>query len=137
MLALTKVEQAILDVLATYPDEKISGRELRGRLSNRGFQRSAPALVFTMMNLADKGLVSCREEANVIDGVEVRQRFYRHYGSFMSFFIALALIVPGRNGQLVPGDHTHQVTSTDMGLTIHYELQAATRSPATHAELGL
>jgi hypothetical protein len=52
------------------------GRELRGLLSKRGFRRSAPALVFTMMNLADKGLVECREEVTVVDGVEVRDRYY-------------------------------------------------------------
>jgi hypothetical protein len=77
MTSLTKVEQAVLGVLASYPGEEVSGRELRGLLSNRGFRRSAPAFVFTMMNLADKGLVECREEVMVIDGVEVRDRYYR------------------------------------------------------------
>jgi hypothetical protein len=76
MLALTKVEQTILDVLAAYPDEEVSARQLRGLLSNRGFRRSAPAFVFTMMKLVDKGLVSCREEVIVI-GLEVRDRYYR------------------------------------------------------------
>jgi hypothetical protein len=77
MTALTKVEQAILDLLARYPGEEVSGRDLRGLLSSRGFRRSAPAFVFTMMSLADKGLVSCREERNVIAGVEIRDRYYR------------------------------------------------------------
>jgi hypothetical protein len=76
MTTLTKAEQAILDLLESYPDEA-PGRELRGLLSNRGFRRSAPAFVFTMMNLADKGLIKCREEVAVIDGVEVRDRYYR------------------------------------------------------------
>jgi hypothetical protein len=30
-----------------------------------------------MMNLADKGLVSCREETNDQGGVEVRDRYYK------------------------------------------------------------
>ena len=77
MTSLTKVEQAVLGVLASYAGEEVSGRELRGLLSNRGFRRSAPALVFTMMNLAEKGLIECREEVMVIDGVEVRDRYYR------------------------------------------------------------
>jgi hypothetical protein len=63
MRTLTKVERAILDLLANYPGEEVSGRDLRGLLSNRGFRRSAPAFVFTMMHLADKGLIACREEA--------------------------------------------------------------------------
>jgi hypothetical protein len=75
MTTLTKVERAVLDLLAS--GEEVPGRELRGLLSNRGFRRSAPALVFTMMNLADKGLVECREEVSMIDGVEVRDRYYR------------------------------------------------------------
>ena len=76
MTTLNKAAQAILDLLESYPDEA-PGRELRGLLSNRGFRRSAPAFVFTMMNLADKGLVSCREETRWNDVVEVRDRFYR------------------------------------------------------------
>jgi hypothetical protein len=74
---LTKVEQAILNLLANYPGEEVLGRELRGLLSNRGFRRSAPAFVFTMMSLTDKGLVSCREEARMTDLVEVRDRYYK------------------------------------------------------------
>jgi hypothetical protein len=74
--ALTKVEQAILGILASYPDEEIRGRELRGRLRSRGFRRTAPAFVFTMMRLEDKGLVTCREEVRVLDEVEVNERYY-------------------------------------------------------------
>jgi hypothetical protein len=77
MAILTNVEQVILDLLARYPGEEVSGRALRGLLSNRGFRRSAPAFVFTMMNLADKGLIKCREKVMVIDGVEVRDRYCR------------------------------------------------------------
>jgi hypothetical protein len=77
MTILTKVERAILDLLARSPGEELSGKALRTLLSNHGFRRSAPALVFTMMNLADKGLVSCREEVTVLNGVEVRHRYYR------------------------------------------------------------
>ncbi len=77
MPALSTVERAILDVLANYPSQEIPERELRGLVSNRGFRRSAPAFVFTMMNLADKRLVECREEVSVLDGVEIRDRYYR------------------------------------------------------------
>jgi hypothetical protein len=77
MLALSKVEQVILHLLGSYPGEEVPGRVLRGLLGNRGFRRTAPAFVFTLKNLEDKGLISCREEINVIDGVEVRDRFYQ------------------------------------------------------------
>jgi hypothetical protein len=77
MLALSKVEIAILSLLGRFHGQEASGRELRGLLSNCGFCRSAPAFVFTMMNLEDKGLIECREEVNIIDGVEVRDRYYQ------------------------------------------------------------
>jgi hypothetical protein len=74
---LSKVEQTILAILDGYPCEEIAGRDLRGLLRSRGFDRSAPSLVFTMMNLEDKGLVTCREEVREADGVAIRDRFYR------------------------------------------------------------
>jgi hypothetical protein len=77
MTGLSKVERAVLNILASHQGEEVAGRELRTALQNRGFRRSAPAFVFTMMNLADKGLVSCREEVEVFDSVEARHRFYR------------------------------------------------------------
>jgi repressor of nif and glnA expression len=74
---LAKVERTILAILNSYSDPEISGRVLRGLLSNRGFRRSAPAFYFTMMNLEHKGLVTCREEVRVVDGVEIRDRYYQ------------------------------------------------------------
>jgi len=74
--ALTGVERTILDILARFPGEEVPGCDLRGLLRSRGFRRSAPALVFTMMSLEDKGLVSCREEVRVVEGVDVRDRYY-------------------------------------------------------------
>ena len=74
--ALSKVEQAILDILASFPGEEVLGRDLRGYLRSRGFRRSAPALIFTMMSLEDKGLVTCREDVRCVDGVEIRERYY-------------------------------------------------------------
>lgn len=71
---LTKIEEAILN---NHPDAEIDGRHLRGMLSSRGFRRSAPALVFTIARLADKELVVCREEVRVVDGIELRERYYR------------------------------------------------------------
>jgi hypothetical protein len=78
--ALSKAEQAILDILAGYPGDEISGRDLRGQLRRRGFRRSAPALVFTMMSLEDKGLVTCREEVRILEGLEIRERYYSPAG---------------------------------------------------------
>jgi repressor of nif and glnA expression len=72
---LTMVEQAILDILEDYPGG-VGGRELRSGLRNRGFRRSAPAFVFTMMRLEDKGLVRCFEDFREADGVEIRERYY-------------------------------------------------------------
>jgi len=71
------IEQAIVQILDVDPRHEIAGRELRSLLRSRGFRRSAPALVFTMMSLADKGLVECREETRIVDGVEIRDRYYR------------------------------------------------------------
>jgi hypothetical protein len=80
MPALSHVERAILDILGCSPEEEVQGRDLRGLLRSRGFRRSAPALIFTMLNLEDKGMVRCREEVRVVDGVEIRDRYYRATG---------------------------------------------------------
>jgi hypothetical protein len=77
MSAMARIEHAILEILKTHSAGEVPGRELRTLLSTRGFRRSAPAFVFTMMKLADKGLVTCREEVLVVCGVEVRDRYYR------------------------------------------------------------
>lgn len=74
---LTRVEQAILAILESSLGEEIDERDLRGLLRSRGFRRSAPAFVFTMMNLVDKGLVACREKVREVDEVEIRDRYYR------------------------------------------------------------
>jgi hypothetical protein len=70
------VEQAILNLLADFAGEEVPGRDLRRLLQKQGFRRSAPAFVFTMMNLEDKGWISCREEVRQVEGVEIRERFY-------------------------------------------------------------
>jgi repressor of nif and glnA expression len=75
--ALSKVEQAILAILDSHPDEEVSGRSLRTLLQNRGFRRTAPAFAFTMMSLEDKGLIACREVVRVVEGVAVTHRSYR------------------------------------------------------------
>jgi hypothetical protein len=77
MSVLSQVEVVILDALRSRPGEEIDGRDLRGLLRRRGLRRSAPAFVFTMMSLEDKGLVACREEVRDADGVEIRDRYYR------------------------------------------------------------
>jgi hypothetical protein len=77
MSTLTKIEQAILDILSDFPDYEISAQELRTLVQNRGFRRSAPAFVFTIENLVDKGLVVCRQEVRMTDMAEVRDRFYQ------------------------------------------------------------
>ena len=76
MPSLSKVELTILDILTDSPGDGVSGRDLRSLLRKRGFHRSAPALVFTMMNLQDKGLIQCRQDVRVADGVEINDRFY-------------------------------------------------------------
>jgi len=76
MPILTLIEQAILDILAGFPGEEVLGRDLRGLLRSRGFRRSAPALVFTLVSLEDKELVTCREDVRFMDGVEIRERSY-------------------------------------------------------------
>jgi hypothetical protein len=73
---VTKVEQAILEILDGYPGGEVQGRELRALLQSRGFRRTAPAFVFTMMRLEDKGLIRCFEEVRAVDGVEIRDRSY-------------------------------------------------------------
>jgi DNA-binding PadR family transcriptional regulator len=77
--ALSQVEQAILEILDSDPGEEVRGRDLRSRLRSRGFRRTAPALVFTLLRLEDKGLVACREEVRDVGGVEIRERYYRKY----------------------------------------------------------
>jgi repressor of nif and glnA expression len=74
--SLTRVEQAILEILAVLQGQEVLGRDLRTLLRSRGFRRTAPALVFTMMRLEDKGLVTCREDVRVIDDVEIKERYY-------------------------------------------------------------
>jgi len=76
-MALTLIEQAIYDILSDFPGYEVSERELRTLVQNRGFRRSAPAFVFTMENLVDKGLVACRQEVRMTDMAEVRDRFYQ------------------------------------------------------------
>lgn len=73
---LTKVEVAILEILESCRGDEILGRELRGLLKRREFKRSAPAFVFTMMSLEDKGLVTCREEVNFFENLESTERYY-------------------------------------------------------------
>jgi hypothetical protein len=77
MSSLSKIEQAILDILSDFPGYEVSGKDLRTLVQNRGFRRSAPAFVFTMENLMEKGLVACREEVRTTDAGLVRDRFYR------------------------------------------------------------
>jgi hypothetical protein len=74
---LTKIEQAILQILNIDPRHEIFGRDMRSMLRSRGFRRSAPALVFTMLSLEDKGLVDCREETRIVNGVTIKDRYYR------------------------------------------------------------
>jgi hypothetical protein len=74
---LTKIEHAILEILDIDPRHEILGRDLRSLVRSRGFRRTAPAFVFTMMSLEDKGLVNCREEIRIVDGVEITDRYYR------------------------------------------------------------
>jgi hypothetical protein len=78
--SLSGVEQAILETLDGYPDEEIPAWDLRGLSSSRGFRRTAPSLVFTMLSLVDKRLLTCSEEVRVVGGVEVKGRLYKRQG---------------------------------------------------------
>jgi hypothetical protein len=73
---LTRIERAVLAILDCRTGD-VSGRELRSLVRRAGFRRSAPAFVFTMLNMADKGLVICREEVCLVEGVEFTERYYR------------------------------------------------------------
>jgi hypothetical protein len=73
---LTRIERTVLAILECCAAD-VSGRELRSLIRQAGFRRSAPAFVFTMLRMADKGLVVCREELCRIDGVEFTERYYR------------------------------------------------------------
>jgi hypothetical protein len=75
-VTLTNIEAAILHILENYRGEEILERELRGLLKRRRFRRSAPAFVFTMMSLEDKGLVTCREEVCFMACLEIKKRYY-------------------------------------------------------------
>jgi hypothetical protein len=77
MPTLTKIEQTILDILSDFPGYEVSGQDLRTLVQNRGFRRSAPAFVFTMQNLVEKGLVTYRENVRMTDVAEIRDRFYK------------------------------------------------------------
>jgi hypothetical protein len=74
------VERTLLAILEGWPAEEISGRDLRSLLRGCGFRRTAPSFYFTMMGLEDKGLVACRERVRLVNGVEVKDRFYRRIG---------------------------------------------------------
>jgi uncharacterized protein (DUF983 family) len=76
-IELAPIERTILAILIDDPNEDVSGRDLRYQLRRRGFDRTAPSLVFTMMRLEDRGLVASREVATYKDGVQGTSRFYR------------------------------------------------------------
>jgi hypothetical protein len=73
---LLPIERAILAVLESRAGD-VPGRELRSLIRQAGYRRSAPAFVFTMLRMADKGLVVCREEARVVEGIEFKEWYYR------------------------------------------------------------
>jgi len=77
MSTFTKIELTILDILSDFPDYEVSGQDLRTLVQNRGFRRSAPAFVFTMQNLVEKGLVAYRETVRMTEMAVVRDRFYQ------------------------------------------------------------
>jgi uncharacterized protein (DUF983 family) len=80
-IELAPIERTILAILIDDPNEDVSGRDLRYQLRRRGFDRTAPSLVFTMMRLEDRGLVASREVATCKDGVQATSRFYRALAS--------------------------------------------------------
>jgi uncharacterized protein (DUF983 family) len=80
-IELAPMERTILAILIDDPNEDVSSRDLRYQLRRRGFDRTAPSLVFTMMRLEDRGLVASREVTNYQDGVQSTFRYYRALAS--------------------------------------------------------
>jgi len=80
-IELAPIERTILAILIDDPNEDVSGRDLRNQLRRRGFDRTAPSLVFTMMRLEDRGLVVSREVTTRKDGAQSTSRFYRALAS--------------------------------------------------------
>jgi len=78
---LAPIERTILSILIDDPNEDVSGRDLRYQLRRRGFDRTAPSLVFTMMRLEDRGLVASREVTTYKDGIQGTSRYYRALAS--------------------------------------------------------
>jgi uncharacterized protein (DUF983 family) len=80
-IELAPIERTILAILIDDPNEDVSSRDLRYQLRHRGFDRTAPSLVFTMMRLEDRGLVASREVTSYQDGVQSMSRYYRALAS--------------------------------------------------------
>lgn len=71
---MTTTHVAILRLLA--PGER-SGRELRRLLAEEGVKLSAPAFYQVMSRMEDEGLVTGWYAERVVEGVVIRERWYR------------------------------------------------------------
>ncbi len=80
-IELAPIERTILEILIDDPDEDVSGRDLRSQLRRKGFDRTGPSLVFTMMRLEDRGLVASREVTTYRNGAQSTFRYYRALAS--------------------------------------------------------
>jgi hypothetical protein len=57
----------------------LAGRELRSILGRNGLRMTAPAFYQRMARLEEEGAVAGRYEPKVVDGVEIKERWY-HLG---------------------------------------------------------
>ena len=70
---LTDVQVLFLEAIGV---EKVSGRQLREQLAERGWRRSAPVFYQFAARLQNEGLIRGWYEQRTIAGQPVRERFY-------------------------------------------------------------
>jgi DNA-binding PadR family transcriptional regulator len=68
-------------VLALLVNGELSGRNLRDKLDQEGYRKSAPAFYQFMARLEEAGMVDGRYDQKVIDGQIIKERIYTITGS--------------------------------------------------------
>lgn len=63
-------------VLTSIGGKERSGKELRARLLNEGYQKSLPAFYQLMSRLEDAGLVRGKNYEITVDGISIKERRY-------------------------------------------------------------
>jgi hypothetical protein len=75
---MTLAEQISGPVLRHLAGGEMSGRDLRAALADEGHRTRLVPFYAAMAALEADGLVSRRIETTVIDGIEIRESWYRH-----------------------------------------------------------